>query len=538
MLMTPFHHLTLHHMSQLLRRRECSPVEITQALLARVAVIEPEIDAFFAVTRDLALAQAREAETQILRGNWRGPLHGIPYGLKDVIRTAGIRTTAGSRVLADYVPDVDAAVAGKLRDAGAILLGKLATPEFAHGSPSFDLPRPPPRNPWDTARQTGGSSSGSAAAVAAGLMPFALGTDTGGSIRVPSWMCGVVGFKPTYERVSRSGVIPFSPSCDHVGPITWTARDAAIVLAAIESEVRCPIDTAALDGDIRGMKIGFVRHFGETDREAPPELRAAADDALRALSDLGAVVDDVALRPLRDYYPIRVVITESELLSLHMQSLRRSAHLYGHDFLSRCVPALLFGARDYVAAQHERRKITNEMELVFRDYDALVTVGAGPAPRFGEPAAAADVWLNPSMSAQLCALASLSGIPAAAVPCGISREGLPLGIQILGGAWQDEKVLRIAHAYEAHAQVARRRPEVGQRAAIDAGEGEQKGVRADERLRPMVESALHAAGFSPDSHFGSAVLTAAPHLLEMTRRMREAAENDCAWLGSTCSTIP
>src|SRR5687768_11098691 len=227
------HFSTVAQSAELIRTRKLSPVELTQAHLKRIADLDPQLNAYITLTADLALKQAREAEQEIAKGRYRGPLHGIPYGLKDIYNTRGILTTGYSRVCADNVPAEDATTTRKLQEAGGILMGKLATHEFAHGGPSFDLPWPPARNPWNTAYFTGGSSSGSAAAVAAGLVPGALGTDTGGSIRSPAWLSGIVGFKPTFGRVSRYGMVPFSASCDHAGPMAWTVEDCALILAPI-----------------------------------------------------------------------------------------------------------------------------------------------------------------------------------------------------------------------------------------------------------------------------------------------------------------
>jgi aspartyl-tRNA(Asn)/glutamyl-tRNA(Gln) amidotransferase subunit A len=227
------HTLSIAEAAELIRRKALSPVELTQALLDRAETLDPKINAYILATPELALDQARQAEREIIAGNHRGALHGIPYGAKDVFDTAGIRTTGHSKAYADVVPQRDATAITKLARAGAVLLGKLATHECAHGGPSFDLPWPPARNPWDLARFSGGSSSGSAAGVAAGLMPAALGTDTGGSIRIPAALCGTVGLKPTYGLVSRSGVMPNSFTYDHAGPLTWTVEDCAIVLQAL-----------------------------------------------------------------------------------------------------------------------------------------------------------------------------------------------------------------------------------------------------------------------------------------------------------------
>lgn len=525
-------------LAELLRSRQCSPVDLAGVFIERVGRLNPKLHAFITLTADDAIRGARKAEAEIARGGWRGPLHGIPFGLKDMINTAGIRTTAHSRALEGNVPAVDATVTRRLYDAGAVLMGKLATHEFAHGGPSFDLPWPPARNPWDTERSPGGSSSGSAAAVAAGLVPFALGTDTGGSIRIPSWLCGTVGFKPTFGRVSRAGVIPYSDSCDHVGPITRTVRDAAIVLNALHGEdardraarPAPSIDLRTLDAGIKGLRIGFVRHFSERDVEVDPELRAAVDEALRVLGQLGAIVEDVTLRPLQTYYPVRLVISETDLFSLHLKQFQRDPGVYGHHLLARCLPACLFRASDYVRAQRERRRMILELQQVFEDYDLLVTVGAGPAPLITDLAGVGShAWAGPNPSALVCTPASLAGLPALALCCGYSGQGLPLGMQIIGRAWEDELVLRTGHAYETQTQWGGRRPLCSvesprQPDPAQAAHGAPLAPAAiEDGLTHTVDAALRSAGLVElEARYRNIVLGAAPHVLELARRIPQA----------------
>src|SRR5882757_4294721 len=305
------HALSIAVAAALIRRKALSPVELTQAFIDRAASLDPKINAYILPTPDLALQQARQAEREIVAGDHRGALHGIPYGAKDVFATAGIATTGHSKAYADVVPPADATAVAKLRDAGAVLLGKLSTHECAHGGPSFDLPWPPARNPWDLARFSGGSSSGSAAGVAAGLMPAALGTDTGGSIRIPAALCGTVGLKPTYGLVSRHGVMPNSFTYDHAGPLTWTVADCAIVLQALAghdekdpaSAARpVPDYRAGLTGGIKGLRFGVLRHLHEVDVPLPAASKAALEQAYGVLASLGAVLEDAAIRPAQDYH--------------------------------------------------------------------------------------------------------------------------------------------------------------------------------------------------------------------------------------------
>src|SRR5215469_7650908 len=303
---TNLHFLTIAEAARLIEHRQLSPVELTQALLDRIAAIDPQLNAYLLVTADQALDQARIAEAEIMAGNYRGPMHGIPFALKDIYCTAGIRTTSHSRTRANYVPDFDATTVTRLREAGAILLGKLATHEFAHGGPSFDLPWPPARNPWNRDHFTGGSSSGSGAGVAAGLMMGALGSDTGGSIRNPAALCGLVGLKPTYGLVSRFGVYTNSFSYDHAGPMTWSIEDCAIMLQAIaghdprdpaSADRAVPNYRAGLCGNIKGLRIGVLRHLFEQDAPIPPVATAALDAAFDVLRGLGATLEDTHIRP-------------------------------------------------------------------------------------------------------------------------------------------------------------------------------------------------------------------------------------------------
>jgi aspartyl-tRNA(Asn)/glutamyl-tRNA(Gln) amidotransferase subunit A len=528
-------YLSISKASALIAARQLSPLEWTRACLARIESLDPQLHAFITLTPDLALERARAAEREIMHGGARSPLHGVPFGLKDMIDTKGIRTTAHSKVFQDRIPSADATVTRRLLNAGGILLGKLSTHEFAHGGPSFDLPWPPARNPWDTRCFTGGSSSGSAAAVAAGLLPAALGTDTGGSIRSPSWLCGCVGLKPTFGRVSRAGVIPFSESCDHVGPLARSVEDAAILLGLLAghdaadrgSSPRGLGDVrASLGVGIKGLRIGFVRHFSERDLQVNDELRNAVDSALAVLRQLGAEVEDVILRPLHDYYAIRVVITESEQFSLHLANLRTRAQDYGAHFLGRCLPACLFGAHHYLAAQRERRKVIAEMQPVYQRYDALVTVGAGPAPSLDnhQQMGAADWWLKPGMGA----LASVTGAPALALPCGYSANGLPLGFQIIGRPWDEATLLRIAHAYQTAASWSDRRPvlNAGATAPLVTHEPHTAPTAVDEKYRSLAESCARRAGLRLTDAQLQILLVQAPSALALAARLPQHQPGD------------
>ena len=304
------HFLSIAEAAALIAARKLSPVDLTKAFLARIEALDSQVHAYLLVTADHAMAQAKRAEAEIAAGNYRGPLHGIPYALKDIYGTAGIRTTGHSRSAIDYVPAEDAETVARMQAAGAVLLGKLATHEFAHGGPSFDLPWPPARNPWDLRRFTGGSSSGSGAAVAAGLAMGALGSDTGGSIRNPAALCGLAGLKPTYGLVSRRGVWTNSFSYDHAGPMAWTVEDCALMLQALaghdpldpaSAALPVPDYRAALTGDIKGMRIGILRHQYEVEVPVPDAVKAALEQAQAVLRGLGAVLEEVRIRPAQDY---------------------------------------------------------------------------------------------------------------------------------------------------------------------------------------------------------------------------------------------
>lgn len=442
---------TIAEAAALIRSKRLSPVELTYEMLERISELDQELNAFITVTADQAIDQAQQAEKEILAGHYRGPLHGIPIGLKDVIETRGVRTTAHSKILRDYVPGKDAAVANHLGNAGAVMIGKLACHEFAHGGPSFDLPWPPARNPWSPDRITGGSSSGSGAAVAAGLVLGALGTDTGGSIRNPAGLCGVAGLKPTFGLVSCEGIIPNSPTFDHCGPLAWTAQDCRIILEAV-TDPGSPSLLSASQGrftsrsmHLKGLRVGVVRHFWEEDLPASAEVASSLDAALEALSYHGAHLEDIRLRPLQDFYDVKLVIAEAELYAYHERNLLSRRNEFGADFLGRCLPASLFSASDYIIAQKRLEQIRAEMIPIYENYDVLVTTGIyGPAPKF-EAHQILNFWSKPSVTTPF----NVTGGPALSVCCGYTVEGMPLSMQIAGKPGADSLVLHVGEAYEA-----------------------------------------------------------------------------------------
>lgn len=519
---------TIAALAALMRTREVSPVEVTEAFLRRIESLDNQLDAFITVTAELARRQARAAETEIVGGNYRGPLHGIPFGLKDIYDTQGILTSAHSKICIDNVPREDATATRKLYEAGAVLLGKLATHEFAHGGPSLDLPWPPARNPWNLQHVTGGSSSGPGAAVAASLVAGALGTDTGGSIRTPACFCGIAGLKPTYGLVSRAGVIPNSFTLDHCGPMAWTVEDCAILLQAIagyderdsaSADRPVPDYRAALIGDVRGLRIGVLRHYWEEDLKVNDELVRATEAAIAVYERFGARIEVARMRPLQDYYDVKTVISLSELFSVHHEALRSRPGDFGEDFLGRGgLPACLFQAADYVHAQRERRRMLEEMLPLYEQFDILLSVGSGPAPRFDQHRTL-GFWTQPTTFSPF----SVTGAPALIVCCGYSASGLPMGLQLAGRPFDEETVLRAGHAYEQASEWRARRPVLvpGREkpsVSLGAARASSDGVPAS-ALETARSCAAQAGLTLTESQFVQ-LAAASPYVLEMAKRMR------------------
>lgn len=523
------HFLTIADAAALIAARKLSPVDLTEAYLTRIQALDSQLDAFITLTADLARRRSREAETAIMNGNSLGPLHGIPFGLKDVYETAGIRTTAHSKICMDNVPDADATAVRRLHDAGAVLLGKLATHEFASGGPSLDLPWPPARNPWNTACFTGGSSSGAGAAVAAGFAPYALGTDTGGSIRIPSALCGLAGIKPTYGLVSRHGVIPNSYTFDHCGPLAWTVEDCAIVLQTIagfdpldpaSARRAVPDFRAALSGGVRGLRIGVVRHWWEEEAPAAPETQAAMESALDVFRSLGAHIGVARMRTRQQYNDVRSVISRSELLSIYDRDLRERPGDFSEDFIGRNLAACLFTAGDIVRAQRERRRMIDELEPLYRQFDVLLTPSGTPAPRLNALLGAgfADKWENPNFYAPF----NLTGAPALVLCNGYTENGLPLAMQIAGRPFDEATVLRAGHAYEQATQWRARRPllAAGQpQPPLAAPMPAEPGVNIDVTTRNLLDTALARAGYTLTERQRQLVYRVAPYVLAAAQRI-------------------
>ena len=443
---------TIRELGELLRRKSLSPVELVDQHLERIEKLNPKLNAFITVTADVARAQARQAEQEIREGDWRGPLHGVPIGLKDIIDTAGTRTTAASALFKDRVPTEDAEVVSRLKKAGAVLIGKQNLHEFAYGGSNLISFYGETHNPWNLEHITGGSSGGSAAAVGAGLGYGAIGTDTAGSIREPASPCGVVGLKPTYGRVSAYGVIPLAPSFDHIGPIARTVSDAAVILQAIAGydakdkvSVDHPVDdyVGALNQKLEPLTIGIPRKFFFADLH--PEVASAIEHAIKVLAGFSREVRDLEFE-----VPTQRTLQGAESYTYHAENIKRSPDLYQPETLRR-----IKNGGSVEPAEVERRlkllaKFRAEVGKIFAEVDVLVTPTV-PIP----PPTIAELKQNPDQlrERELILLRNTRpfnvwGLPAISVPCGFTESGLPIGLQIAGPHWQETKVLQLAQAYE------------------------------------------------------------------------------------------
>src|SRR5580693_7447590 len=460
--MTELAFLGIAEASRLIAARKLSPVELTEACLQRIANLDSQLDSFVTLTADRARAEAKAAETAIMASGPVSRLHGIPYCLKDIFDTAGIRTTAMSKLLADNVPARDAHCQEKLAAAGGVLLGKNATWEFAHGGPSWDVLFPPARNPWNRAHSPAGSSSGSAAAVAAGFAPATLGSDTGGSIRGPAAACGIAGLKPTYGLVSRRGVIPNCFSHDHAGPLAWTTEDVAILLQIIaghdpedpgSAQVAIPDYSLAPTGDLKGLVIGVLTKWLQD--EAPPAAAtmAAFEAALDVCRGLGARVRPVTLPPLQQYDDSKKVNAVPELFTIHGADLRKRPELFGASLRYRIIAGSLVRAEDYVQAMRVRRDLAMAMQQIFTTIDLMMLPTGEPAGKL-EPVPHYSLFTDPSYTTAF----NVSGNPALSVCSGYAANGMPQSLQIVGRLFEDATVLRAGHAYEKATPWRNRRP--------------------------------------------------------------------------------
>jgi aspartyl-tRNA(Asn)/glutamyl-tRNA(Gln) amidotransferase subunit A len=445
--------LTIAEAAALIGKRELSPVELVESRLSRIERHDGKLNSFIRVLREPALAAARAAAAEIMAGNRRGPLHGIPIGLKDIYETKGVPTTGHSKILIDHVPQQDATSVRRLTEAGAIVLGKLATHEFALGGPSFDLPWPPARNPWDTSRFTGGSSSGTGAAVAAGLVIGGTGSDTGGSIRGPAALCGLAGLKPSYGRISRAGILPLAFSLDHAGPMAWTAEDCAIMLQAMaghdpadpaSADRPVPDYRAALSGDIKGLRVGLIRHFYEDDNPADEATRQGIAAAVKVFEDLGCSVRELRLSPLAEWAACGVLIMLTEAYAIHEATLRERFGDYGELFRDRMALAALISGGDYVQAVRRRRELAAEFATAMADLDLVLTAATPSEAPAIDAVGKFATFERPMLTMPF----NVTGTPAMSVCCGYSAAGLPLAFQLVGKPFDEATVLRAAHAYE------------------------------------------------------------------------------------------
>ena len=440
---------------------EVSPVALTEAALARIEARDGALNAFMTVTAERALAAARDAEAEIAEGRIRGPLHGVPLAVKDLFATEGVRTTGGSKLLADWVPDHDAAVIERLKAAGAVLLGKTGMHELAYGTTSNNAHYGPVRNPWDPACHPGGSSGGSAAAVAAGLCYGALGSDTGASIRQPAACCGIVGLKPTFGRISKFGALPLSWSLDHMGPMARSVADAALMLQALAGpdprDPNCvdrpvPDYSTGLETGVAGKRIALARGFFFADCD--PEVAAAVEAAARTLEGLGARIEEIELPELDSAYLTGGITIACEATAYHAKNLRERPEAFSEELRGSLELGAFYSAVDYLQAQRVRRRVTEAIRGAMAPFDAVLSP-TSPVP-------ATPIDDSPPGHSGLrhrnTIPFNLTGLPAISLPCGLTEAGLPIGLQIAGPAFDEAGILAIARAFESAGDWQGRRP--------------------------------------------------------------------------------
>ncbi len=440
---------------RLMARGALTSTALTEAFLARIEAVDGSLNSYVTVTADLALNAARQADMEMKGGLRRGPMHGIPIGLKDIYETAGVKTTGHSHLKIDYVPAIDAETVRRLKAGGAVILGKLGTHEFANGAMTSDQPFPPVRNPWNTALQPGGSSSGSGAAIAAALCMGAMGSDTGGSIRNPAGYCATAGIKPTYGLVSRCGIFPLSFSLDTAGPMAWTTEDCALMLDALaghdpndQASARAPkVDYgAAAQRPIKGMRIALARSWYEgPNGKLSDDMAAGMEEAVRVMRDLGATVDEVIFPDIRDYHICGRVIITTEAHAIHRRDVIERPEKFGYTTRRRFQLGAFLSAEQYLSALRFRRKLQQDTREAMRGYDLVMTANQwGPPEGFEDPAPIFHFLGKPSLSMPF----NVTGQPAAAVCCGFDADGLPLAFQLAGRAFDDASVLAAGSAYE------------------------------------------------------------------------------------------
>ena len=463
-------YMSAGQLSHLIQSKEVSPVEVVEAHLARIEALEPTLNSFITLLPEQAMAAARQAEQEIQSGRYRGPLHGIPLALKDLYYVRGVRNTAGSRVYDDFSPDFDCTVMARFREAGTILLGKLNLHQFAYGPTGENADYGHMHNPWNPELLTGGSSGGSGSAAAAGQSTLTMGTDTGGSIRIPGALCGIVGLKPTYGRVSRHGITPLSWSLDHAGPMTRSVEDSALALNALagydekdpaSADAPVPDYAEALSGDIRGLRIGVPKEHFEMpiDSEVERTVRRAID----TLGDLGATVTEISWPTYLQSGSAGTTIIVAEATAYHADLVRTKGSQLYPPVRMRIESGFFVSAADYIQAQRARTLFSRKTLELFKDVDLL----AGPtepvtAPRIGTTEVEVGGKMMPVIPTltQYTRPFNLNGFPAITVPCGFSESGMPIGLQLAAKPFDEETILRAAHAYEQSTEWHRRRPPV------------------------------------------------------------------------------
>jgi len=460
--------LSAGQVGRLIQKKELSPVEVTEAHLKRIELLEPKLNSFITVLADQALAAAREAEKEILAGRYRGPLHGVPLGLKDLYYTKWIRTTSGSKIFDAFVPDFDSTVAARLKAAGAILLGKLNMHPLAYGPTGENGEYGDMHNPWNPALIAGGSSGGCGSAAASGECTVTMGSDTGGSIRIPSALCGLVGFKPTYGRLSRHGLTPLAWSQDHAGPIVRTVEDCALVMNAAAGfdpedptslDVAVPDYTRCLTGEVKGLRVGVPKECWESPCDT--QVKDVVWKAIDRLGELGAVISEVSWPLYRYCTAIASAIQMAEATAYHSQLIRTHGPRIYAPVRLRLEAGFFISASDYVQAQRARSLFYRESLTLFKEVDLL----AGPTvPVTAFKIGTTRVAVGDKTAGAIGLLTqytrpfNLNGFPAITVPCGFSDEGLPIGLQLAGRPLEDETVLRAAYAYEQSTDCHQRRP--------------------------------------------------------------------------------
>jgi aspartyl-tRNA(Asn)/glutamyl-tRNA(Gln) amidotransferase subunit A len=458
----PLTSLTLSEAAGLIVRREISPVELTQAYLDRIAALDERLNCVITLTPDAALESARRAEETILGGEYRCELHGIPLALKDLYETAGVRTTAGSKFFADYIPQQDGACVERLAAAGAVLLGKFNMHEIALGVTNNNPHFGACHNPWRLDRIPGGSSGGCGAALAAEMCPGALGSDTGGSIRIPASLCGIVGLKPTFGRISLRGLIPLSWNLDHPGPMARRVRDAAVLLQAIAGydpedpssiDAMVPDYLRALDGGVSGWRIALASDEFFTWAEG--EVLSAVREAAQTFTSLGAQVQEAPFPNGRDAARANGLMVTSDAAAFHRERLENQPEDFGEDVLQRLHSGAAFTSTEYVQARRTQSVLRRQFERFFDSFDLLLT----PATPVAAPAIEGpDAVEQARTLTRFTSPFNLTGLPALSLPCGFTGNGLPIGLQIVGPPWSEAAILRAAHAFEQATDWHRRRP--------------------------------------------------------------------------------